>query len=155
MNLRDLIQLHAQHPIKKRYKIAGMDISIESPKGDSRHWTDEMGNTGTTVMKHDYGYVRMSEGHDGEHVDCFIGPDPNSDKVFIIDQHVPETGKFDEQKCMIGFHTPEEAKQAYLIHYDKPGFFGSMKEMSMQEFKTKVLATKDSANKMVAQADHE
>jgi len=153
MNLADIIHIQAQHPIKKRYEIAGLKISIESPKGDLRHWKDEHGNTGTTTMQYDYGYVRMSEGADGEHHDCFVGPDTNSDKVFIIDQMVPETGEFDEQKTMLGFHSAGEAKQAYLVHYDKPGFFGSMKEMSMGEYKEKVLATKDSRNKMVASGE--
>jgi hypothetical protein len=44
---------------------------------------------------------------------------------------------------MLGFASAERAKAAYLTHYDNPKFFGSMKTMPFDEFKGKVLATKD------------
>ena len=36
---------------------------------------------------------------------------------------------------MIGFESKKDAKQAYLMHYNNPKFFDSMKEMSIENFK--------------------
>jgi hypothetical protein len=42
------------------------------------------------------------------------------------------------------------AKSAFLANYDRPGNFGSMDEMSFEDFKKKVLATKDKPVKLAA-----
>ncbi len=137
-------------PVKKRLKLWGFDISIESPKGSIRRWYDPAGKElGHTLMKYDYGYLRGTHGTDGDHVDCYIGPNTDSQVVYIIDQmkkvHGSKKGdglkwdRFDEQKCMMGWDSAEEAKAAYMKQYDDPRFFGSMKEMRMDEFREKVL----------------
>jgi len=71
-------------------------------------------------------------------VDVYIGPHKFSTRVFVVNQVDPSTGKFDELKCMLGFESPEEAKEAYLGQYDSPKFFGSMVEMDMATFKDKL-----------------
>lgn len=66
---------------------------------------------------------------------CYIGPWHKSDKVFVIHQIDPETNKFDEDKVMLGFMSPDSAKSAYLAHYDRPDFFGSLEQFTVGEFK--------------------
>lgn len=70
-------------------------------------------------MKNHYGELDGTVGYDGDPIDVFIGDNPNSGQVFVIDQVNPETGAFDESKAMLGFDTAEQAKQAYLGNYDK------------------------------------
>lgn len=125
--------------LHNRYRYQGMDISIENRKGSYRHWKDEQGNEGKSKMCCDYGYIRRTLGNDGDHIDCFVRPEVVSDIVFIIHQNDPKTGKYDEDKVMLGFTNGKDAKQAYLSHYDTPKFFGSMDQMMIDEFKDKVL----------------
>jgi len=129
------------YPLQGRTKFQGLDISIEQRKGGVRHWEDpETGETGTTKMKWPYGYIRGTEGVDGDHVDCYLGPDEGAPMVYIVTQVRPDTGKVDEQKVMLGFSSAEEAKRAYLAHIPAR-WFGSMTKMPMEEFKAKVMRT--------------
>ena len=129
--------------LHKRLKWNGLDISIENRKGSYREWYDPNAKEqGRTRMLCDYGYVRGSIGADGDHVDCYIGPDESAPNVYVVNQlKRPEFKSFDEQKCMLGFASAAEAKRAYLAHFNDPRFFGSMKAMPVEEFKRKVLDT--------------
>ena len=102
---------------------AGFKISIENAKGSKRYWTDDKGNTGYNEMKNHYGYFSKSLGHDGDHVDVFLGDNQDSDKVYVVDQNKKD-GTFDESKVMLGFNSKKEAKEAYLSNFtpDWKGF---------------------------------
>lgn len=94
----------------------GLGITIETGKGHNRTSTerDDKGKPKWSVrMPVDYGYVKRTEGADGEGVDIFMGPNPNAENVYVIDQQDAETGAFDEHKVMAGFNTRDEAVQAY------------------------------------------
>jgi hypothetical protein len=138
------------HKLQGETKFQGLDIAIENKKGSKRYWYDPHGvEKGSTYMHFDYGYIRKTKGTDGDHVDVYIGPDENSDRVFIVDQmKKPDFKKFDEQKVMLGFKNADDAKKAYLRQYDDPRFFGSMKELSMDDFRTKVLAKENHGRKI-------
>ncbi len=125
--------------IKKGHvSIQGLPITIENPKGSTRKGTDESGQKWETKIKHHYGYVKRTEGKDGDQVDVFIGPNPESEKAFVIDQVNPRTKVFDEHKVMLGFETEEEARAGYLANYDKSGEsrIGTITETNTDEFKT-------------------
>lgn len=119
-----------------------MDISIENKKGSIRKGTDPDGNLWETKFKFPYGYIRGSIGTDGDHVDCYIGPNKKSEKAFVIAQNFPNTGKYDEDKVMLGFNSGAEAKKAYDDHYDKKGFFGAMKQVSVDDLKELIISRK-------------
>jgi hypothetical protein len=123
------------YPLQGREKVQGMDISIENKQGSTRSGTDKDGHDWETKMHYDYGYIRGTVGVDKDHLDTYIGPNPESEIVFIVNQNDPVTGKFDEQKVMLGFDSSEEAKAAYLKQYDRPGFFGSILKMDIDTFK--------------------
>lgn len=126
-----------------RVKFRGLDISIENRAGSVREWYDpDKGEYGETLMSTPYGYVRGSVGQDGDHVDVYVGPNELAPEVYVINQMKrPEFVRFDEQKCMLGFDSPGEAKAVYLSHFDDERFFGTMQTMPFEEFKEKVLAT--------------
>lgn len=122
-------------------KFQGLDIAIENKKGSTRKWYDPHGKeSGSTLMHADYGYIRRTEGTDGDHVDVYVGDDESAQTAYVIDQmKKPEFKEFDEQKVMLGFASPEAAKALYLKQYDDPRFFGKMKALPMAEFRSKVL----------------
>lgn len=109
--------------IRDRYKLHNFDIVIETPRGKKRQGTDHAGKPWECTMAADYGYIDGTWSTEGrsEGMDCFIGPDPDSQKVFVIDQGDLQTGQFDEHKCMIGFGSQKAAVRAYLDSYDSRG----------------------------------
>lgn len=150
MNLVQLLDVLANRKLHKRLKFRGLDISIENRKGSIRQGVGTDGKPWKTKLTYDYGYARMTEGVDGDHVDVFIGPNENADNVYVIHTKDIKTGDFDEDKCMLGFNSASEAKKAFLENYDNPDFFLGMDTMSFDKFKKKVLATKDNPQKLVA-----
>lgn len=116
-------------------KVDGMDITIENPKGSERSGTDKDGNKWSVTMNNTYGYIRGTEGVDGDHIDVFLSDNPESGKVFVVDQ-VNEDGSFDEHKVMYGFDTRQDAEEAYLANYS-PGWtgLGQITEVSKDQFR--------------------
>jgi len=136
-----IIKYAKAHKLSRRMTFRGLDISIETDKGEKRHWFDpHTQRSGNTTMKLPYGYIRRTKGVDGDHVDVYVGPNERAKNVYIIHQmKAPEFKTYDEDKCMLGLLSADAAKKAYLAHYDNPKFFGSMTVMPFDEFKEKVL----------------
>jgi hypothetical protein len=137
------------HKLQGRRKIHGLKVSIENRKGSTRSGVDKDGHEWSIKMHADYGRIRGSVGADGDLLDCYVGPNPESTRVFVIHQNDPTTGAYDEDKVMLGFDSPEEAKALYLKQYDRPGFFGSMEETDIDTFKEKAMAKKNHGKKLV------
>jgi hypothetical protein len=129
---------------KGHVRIQGFDISIEQPKGSVRRGVDENGKAWESKMYNTYGYFGKTESRDGDHIDVFLGENPLSKKVFVVDQVNPETGKFDEHKVMFGFDGIDEARKAYMSNYEK-GWkgLGSITETDVETFRS--WANKDGA----------
>ncbi|MDD4922980.1 MAG: LPD5 domain-containing protein, partial [Bacteroidales bacterium] len=117
-------------------KIQGMDITIENPKGSIRKGVDEDGKAWEQELQSHYGYFKRTNGKDGDHIDTFIGGNPESQTIFVVDQNHIKTRDFDESKVMTGFNTIEEAKAAYLANYE-PGWQGlrSITAVPVDQFK--------------------
>ena len=122
---------------KGHVTIDGFDISIENPAGSTRSGTDAQGNPWSVTMHNSYGYIRMTEGVDGDHIDIFLSDhiDDWNGTVYVVDQ-VNEDGSFDEHKVMYGFNSAEEAREAYLSNYSE-GWqgLGTITGVSREEFK--------------------
>ena len=145
---------------KGHVKIDGYDVTIENPKGSVRSGVDRNGQEWSVTMNNTYGYIRGTEGVDGDHIDVFLSDDPTQGDVYVIDQ-VNEDGSFDEHKVMYGFKSALAAKRAYLANYS-PGWkgLGTITKVSKEEFKkwinsshrkTKPFAEYKSVNKDGAQ----
>lgn len=121
---------------KGHVKIDGYDITIENPKGSERSGIDANGDKWSVTMNNDYGYIRGTEGVDGDHIDVFLSDNPAEGNVYVVDQLDVNTGKFDEHKVMYGFGSIQEATDAYLANYS-PGWMGigAVTEVSKDEFK--------------------
>jgi phage-related protein (TIGR01555 family) len=119
----------------------GFPVVVENPKGSVRHWIDAAGNEGDTKMRYAYGYIPGSQGTDGDSVDVYLGPNPQAPWVYIIHQYTTLDGvtwSYDEDKVMLGFDSPNHARDAYLTQYDDDRFFGGMEQMSVVAFARKV-----------------
>jgi len=130
------------HELEDRYKFAGFNISVENKKGSTRSGVDKDGHKWECFMNMDYGYIRGTEGVDGDHLDVYIGDNEDSPSVYIVHQNDPTTGEYDEDKVMLGFSSLHDAKKAYLKQYDRPGFLGKIDVMPIEEFREKVLSKK-------------
>lgn len=127
---------------KEHRRIDGYRISIENAKGSVRRGTDASGDSWEVTMQNDYGYIRGTEGVDGDHIDVFLSDTPEVGDVFVVDQVKPD-GTFDEHKVMYGFGSEAEARQAYLSNYS-PGWrgLGAITRVSKEEFKKWVNSSK-------------
>ncbi len=106
---------------KGHVRVGTFDISIEQPKGSVRSGVDANGKKWETTMQNTYGYIRGTEGVDGDHIDVFLSDDIdgwNGRKAFVVDQY-NEDGSFDEHKVMLGFNEAAGAETAYFANYDK------------------------------------
>lgn len=127
---------------KGHIQIDGYSISIENPKGSERSGVDANGQPWSVTMNNSYGYIRGTEGVDGDHIDVFLSDRPTEGKVYVIDQ-MNEDGSFDEHKVMYGFNSALAAKRAYRKNYS-PGWKGQGKitEVSKEVFNEWVKSSK-------------
>lgn len=105
---------------KGHVQVGTFNTTIENPKGSVRSGIDTEGNKWKTIMQNTYGYIRGTEGVDGDHIDVFLSDDIdgwNGRRVFVVDQY-NEDGSFDEHKVMLGFNETDDAEAAYFANYD-------------------------------------
>lgn len=118
-------------------RVSGLAISVENPAGSRRVDQKHAFPQWATDMTAHYGYVKGTEGSDGDHVDVFVKVGTQHDwdgTVYVIDQQ-DSAGKFDEHKCMLGYASEDEACKAYLSHYSAEWKCGPITPMSLDAFK--------------------
>lgn len=128
-------QIEAGNYKKGHIKVHGLDIAVENPRGSERRGTDPDGNEWSHNMSDHYGYIKRTTGADQEHIDTYVGKNPESENVFIVDQIDQGSGGFDEHKVMLGFDSQEEAITAYKFNFDKGWKVGPVTQMSKDQFK--------------------
>ena len=124
---------------KQHISFQGLPISIENKKGSMRRGVDEHGKPWECQLPADYGYIKRTEGADGDHVDVYIGSDKYSHIVFIVHQHHLKGAKpFDEHKVMLGYRSEKDALDDYMNAFsDGKGKerIGRVETMSVDGFK--------------------
>lgn len=126
---------------KEHISFQGLPISIENKKGSERSGIGPDGKRWRCTLPADYGYIKRTEGAegaDGDHVDVYVGPHKGSRQVFLVNQVDHKTGKFDEHKAMLGYHSEREALADYCRAFsDGHGHarVGSVEAMSIDGFK--------------------
>lgn len=138
-------QIDAGNYKKGHIKVQGLNVTIENPKGSTRSGMDGDGAPWSVTMPKDYGYIRGTEGRDGDHLDVYVGDDTNSSLVYVVDQLDPDTGQFDEHKVFVGFVMPFLVRKTYREAFSDGRAderFGGMTRMTMDEFK-QLLAGKE------------
>lgn len=88
------------------FEFHGVPVIIEADAGKPR-WD------GGPVLPAPYGYIRRTEGADGDEMDCMIGGDRPQAFVFNMNRG----GQFDEHKIMLGYDTEALAAMDLLAAY--------------------------------------
>lgn len=133
-------KLEAGNYKKGHIKVYGFSITIENAPGSIRGKKTANGDIKWQVkMPVAYGYIKKTEGADGDHVDVYIGKSLDSNSIWIIDQNKVKNNKiigFDEHKCFIGFRSLEKVIKTFL-RTRKDGILalGKVVELSVDEFK--------------------
>lgn len=113
----------------------GLEIAIENPKGSTRSGVSpSTGREWSRTMASHYGYFRRTKANDGDNLDVFIGPHPDSEFVLVIKQ-IDQDGDFDEFKVVVGCLNRKEAKRLYLANYPKGWKCGPAASMTVELFK--------------------
>jgi hypothetical protein len=137
-----------------RLNFRGLDISVENRMGSIREWKDpHAGTEGMTRMKRPYGYICGTLGSDGDHYDCFIGQHPEAPEVYIVSQmKAPDFTQPDEEKALLAFESMDAARKFYLAHYDDSRFMGKITALPFEDFREKVMTTRDNGGKPIVKA---
>lgn len=123
---------------KDHISFQGIPITIENKKGSTRRGVAASGNSWSCTLPADYGYIKHTEGADGDQVDAYIGADKQSPLVIIVNQKDLRTGRFDEHKCMLGYNSERAAVEDYCRAFaDGKGRarIASVEPMSIHAFK--------------------
>ncbi len=132
-----------KQPPEKKLKLIGdrimalipdLQVVVETPKGVAR-----TGAGWTNISPAHYGYVRGVIGADGDKLDCYIGPNLDSQDVWVIDQLDWRTGAFDEHKVMLGYQSRGDAMRDYNLAFsDGKGLdrLGGILHMTMADFQS-------------------
>ena len=121
---------------KGHRSVEGLDYTIENPKGAIRSGTTEDGRPWQVKMPADYGYLRRTEGADGDHIDAYDLK--HGDRHFIIDQLNHKTGEFDEHKVILRAKGELDALDTYHRSFsDGRGYerVGNVHEVNTAELK--------------------
>ncbi|MBI4695594.1 MAG: hypothetical protein HY749_16375 [Gammaproteobacteria bacterium] len=124
---------------KGHVNLHGLDIAIENPAGSKRTGVGENGKPWSVEMSAHYGYLKQTEGADGDQVDVYLtdhAGDANR-PVYVFDQ-VSKDGTFDEHKAVLGAADQTEAEKLYDAHFSDgsgPKRRAAVTEMSIAEFK--------------------
>jgi hypothetical protein len=121
----------SNQPVETK-KLHGLTIQIETPQYGLRQ-----GQGWMSASPADYGYIANTTGADGDEIDCYIGPNPESKQVFIVDQNkLDGSGQFDEHKIIFGCVSKDEAKQLYLDgHTEGEQIFRAISPVSLARLK--------------------
>jgi hypothetical protein len=128
-------QIEAGNYKKGHVRLHGLDITVENPKGSDRAGKRPDGTEWSHTMSDHYGYIKRTQGADSEQVDTYIGNNPDSDQVYIVDQLDQENGGFDEHKVMLGFDSHDAAIKAYKSNFDDGWKVGPVRSMNVAQFK--------------------
>jgi hypothetical protein len=103
-----------------RVRVHGLEVRVENVRGSYREGVSPDGKAWRNRLAAHYGYFAGTRGADGDPVDVFVGPFPESESVWVINQrHVGGKSGFDEHKCLVGFHTEQQARDAYRDSFDR------------------------------------
>lgn len=110
-------QCRAGNYLKGRVIVQRLPLVIEVPQGQRRMGKSD-GKPWSTILMAHYGYIAGTKGADGDALDIFVGPVPESQRVWVVNQ-IDRDGGFDEHKILIGFIDEDSARAAYMNSYER------------------------------------
>lgn len=101
-------------------------VDVETPEGTVRQGKAKGGEPWAVLMPAHYGEFRGTLGVDGDAVDVFVGPERDALTAWVIRAKDPKTGRYDEDKVMVGFATRTEALRTFRASYNIRGVLGEV-----------------------------
>jgi hypothetical protein len=98
---------------KDHVNIFGLNLTIENAKGKERSGIGKDSKRWSVRMPAHYGYIKRTEGADGDHVDIYLGQHTKSKHVFVVNQIDADSKQFDEIKVLLGFGSLQQALHTY------------------------------------------
>lgn len=132
-------QAEAGNYRKRHVTWNGLDLAIETEAGQERTGIGGDGKPWSVTLQHPYGYIKRTRGADGDQVDVYLGPQPQSPHVYIVDQIDHQTGQFDEHKALLGFPDEASARAAYSAGFSDGlgnARMGALQPLTVRQFKT-------------------
>jgi Inorganic Pyrophosphatase len=114
-----LIKIDDDTPIKRTIFWKGFEIGLQYQPFDLRH---------DKLLPCGYGEIVGTNGQDGMALDCYVGSDLESDRVFVVDQLNAATGEFDEHKLFIGFDDDAATIKDLFVSLMGQERFGGIRE---------------------------
>jgi hypothetical protein len=131
-------QKQAGNYAKKHISFQGIPITIENEMGSTRSGRDRDGKVWSCKLPADYGYIKRTEGADGDHVDAYVGPQKSSRLVVLVNQRDHHSKRFDEHKALLGYSSEKAALADYCKAFSDgkgPDRVQSVEVMSVDAFK--------------------
>lgn len=110
-------QKEAGNYAKGKFAWHGLNIAVETAKGEDRTDKETNGEKWRVTMPATYGYILGTVGADKDHVDVFMGDKPESQRVYVVNQTKPSSTEFDEHKIMLGYESEGAAIGDYLLSF--------------------------------------
>lgn len=123
---------------KGKFTWNGIGITIETAKGQKRTGVNKATKQPWSVtLKNSYGYIRGTDSAEpGDQMDVFVGPTPESEIVYVVDQNKQDGKTFDEHKVCVGCTSSTQAKQLYHDNYNKGwSGFRNITALTVPQFK--------------------
>jgi phage-related protein (TIGR01555 family) len=111
-------------PIKKTLDWKGFKIGLQYQPFDLRH---------EKLLPCGYGEIVGTMAADGMPLDCYVGTELDSDRVFVVSQLKADTGEFDEYKLFIGFTDDAPTIKDLFVSLMGQERFGGIKEIRPQD----------------------
>ena len=129
-----------EHKLHGHMTFQGIPIAIENRKGSTREGVDPDGKPWKTTFDLPYGYIKKTEGKDGEEIDAYIGPTHDAPNAFVVHQRKIDGTGHDEDKVFLGMPSVAATRKAYLKHYNKvgPKLLGEITTISIDELKKRL-----------------
>jgi hypothetical protein len=120
----DAVRTDDDSPIKKTLDWKGFKIGLQYQPFDLRH---------EKLLPCGYGEIIGTTAADGMPLDCYVGTELDSDRVFVVSQLKADTGEFDEYKLFIGFTDDAPTIKDLFVSLMGQERFGGIKEIRPQD----------------------
>ena len=95
-------QIESGNYQKGHVTLHGLGITFETASGQSRSGTAPDGTPWSVTLTAPYGYIKGTRSAEpGDQMDVFVGPMPEIELVFVIDQNKPGTTTFDVGSTLV------------------------------------------------------
>lgn len=136
---------------KGRRSIHGISVQIEYEEGDWKEVKDDQSTS--FYMNADYGFFPgTSSGEEGEDLDVFVGPNPESEFVAIVGLKYFDFDKYQEipvhqeDKVMVGFKDMAHVMRVCSAQYPS-GMIGAVFQITLDDLKEMIQIYREKGKK--------